>query len=64
MTGRRSPSSAKSDHHLNAWHGSQNLCSALVAAVIQVNELVARKRNALAYFHGRLALGAQERMRV
>jgi hypothetical protein len=36
-------------------HGSQNLCSALVAAVIHVNELAARKRNVLAHLHQRLA---------
>src|SRR5262245_33360868 len=45
-----------------AWHGPEDLRSALVAAVIQVNELAARERSALAHCHGRLALGAQERM--
>jgi Sugar (and other) transporter len=38
-----------------AWHGSQNLCSALVAAVVHVNGLAARDRNTLAHFHERLA---------
>jgi hypothetical protein len=38
-----------------AWHGSQNLCSALVAAVVHGNELAARDRNTLAHLHERLA---------
>jgi hypothetical protein len=38
-----------------AWHGSQDLCSAFVAAVVHVNELAARKGNALAYLHEHLA---------
>jgi hypothetical protein len=33
------------------WHSSQDLRSALVAAVIQVNELAARERNLLAHLH-------------
>jgi hypothetical protein len=45
-----------------AWHGSQDLCFAFVAAL--VNELAARERHALAHLHGRLALWAQERMSV
>jgi hypothetical protein len=36
-------------------HGSQDFCSALLAAVIHVNELAAREGNALAHFHWRLA---------
>jgi hypothetical protein len=38
-----------------AWHSSQDLCSAFVAAVVHVNELAARKRNVLARLHQRLA---------
>src|SRR5262245_52039329 len=34
-----------------AWHGSQDLCSAFVAAVVHVNELAARERNVLAHLH-------------
>jgi hypothetical protein len=45
-----------------AWHGSQNLCSALVAAVVHVNELAARDRNTLAHFHERLASWALRRI--
>ena len=37
------------------WHSSQDLCSAFVAAVVHVNELAARERNALAHLHERLA---------
>jgi hypothetical protein len=44
-----------------AWHGSQDLCSALVAAVVHVNELAARDRNTLAHFHVRLAPWALRR---
>src|SRR5262245_37891841 len=47
-----------------AWHGSQDLCSAFVAAVVHVNELAARERNALAHFHQRLAAWALRRRRV
>ena len=32
-------------------HGSQDFCSALLTAVIHVNELAAREGNALAHFH-------------
>jgi len=46
-----------------AWHGSQDLCSAFVAAVVHVNELAARERHALAHFHQRLAAWALRRRR-
>jgi hypothetical protein len=46
-----------------AWHGSQDLCSAFVAAVVHVNKLAARERNALAHFHERLAPWALRRRR-
>jgi hypothetical protein len=45
------------------WHGSQDLCSAFVAAVVHVNELAARNGNALAHFHRRLAPWALRRRR-
>ena len=44
-------------------HGSQDLCSAFVAAVVHVNELAARERNALAHLHERLAPWASRRRR-
>src|SRR5215510_7630148 len=46
-----------------ARHGSQDLCSAFIAAVVHVNELAARERNALAHFHHRLASWAWRRRR-
>src|SRR5215510_13683131 len=45
------------------WHGSQDLCSAFVAAVVHVNELAARERHALAHFHQRPATWALRRRR-
>ena len=44
-------------------HGSQDLCSAFVAAVVHVNELAARERHALAHFHQSLAAWALHRRR-
>jgi hypothetical protein len=57
MIGKHSPGALAP-----AWHGSQNLCSALVAAVVHVNELAARDRNTLAHFHERLASWALRRI--
>src|SRR5262249_22496336 len=44
-----------------ARHGSQNLCSAFVTAVVHINELAARERDELAHFHERLAPWAWRR---
>jgi hypothetical protein len=57
MIGKHSPGALAP-----AGHGSQNLCSALVAAVVHVNELAARNRNTLAHFHERLASWALRRI--